>query len=175
MSGKEMWKAIEGYPNYEVSNQGRVKNVRRGKVVKSSPNVWGYLGLSLYNDGNCKRHTIHRLVAEAFIKNDEGKKEVNHIDGDKLNNCSDNLEWVTRSENMTHAHENGLADMSKAYKKSPKTRGKEIYVYDKQTEKEANFKNGAIASRNFGFTESYFSKIINFNNGENERFKVRYL
>ena len=50
-----------------------------------------------------KRHYLHRLVAEAFISNPSGKLEVNHINGNKLDNRAENLEWATRSDNMRHA------------------------------------------------------------------------
>ncbi len=175
VENKEIWKSIKKYPNYEVSNWGKVKNINRGREVKSSPNTWGYLGLFLYNAGERKRYSVHRLVAKAFVENNEGKEEVNHIDGNKMNNHFTNLEWVTRSENMEHAQKKGLLDMTRAYTVSPKTKGKQICVYDKEKGIEIIFKNGATASRHFGFTESYFSKIITFGDGESERFKVRYL
>lgn len=58
-------------------------------------------------------HSIHRLVAQAFIPNPENKKTVNHKDGNKLNNCIDNLEWATEKENQQHKWKNGLANYNR--------------------------------------------------------------
>lgn len=114
----EIWKDIKGYEGlYQVSNLGRVKSLdivdRLGRKHKSNikyqnDNGNGYLIVNLKHNGKQKNHLVHRLVAEAFIENPENKKEVNHIDGDKLNNRVDNLEWVSRSENLKHAFKLGL-------------------------------------------------------------------
>jgi hypothetical protein len=95
-----MWKQIEGYPNYKVSDEGQVRNVKTNQLLKN------YLGTDeryrvKLSDENYKRKDchIHRLVATAFIPNIEGKPEVDHIDRNKLNNNVSNLRWVTRSEN----------------------------------------------------------------------------
>lgn len=68
----------------------------------------GYFMVHLYKENVGHHRTIHSIVAEVFIPNPENKPEVNHIDGDKLNNCIDNLEWVTSSENKYHAINTGL-------------------------------------------------------------------
>lgn len=65
--------------------------------------VGGYIQYLLHKDNKGKEFKAHRLVAEAFLPNPENKREVNHIDGDKHNNCVDNLEWATTSENQRHA------------------------------------------------------------------------
>lgn len=104
----EQWKKIDKFDNYMISNYGNIKTAKKNKLLKPSKNTWGYLGVILYKNGNSKRYQIHRLVASAFIPNLENKEEVNHKDGNKLNNHVDNLEWVTRSENMKHAYANGL-------------------------------------------------------------------
>lgn len=100
----EQWKPIKGHESYEISNQGRVRNIARGNVRKLTKNEKGYLRVNL----NGKWLRVHRLVAIAFVPNPDNKPQVNHIDGDKANNRADNLEWVTNLENAAHAISNGL-------------------------------------------------------------------
>lgn len=103
----EVWKDIEGYKGlYQVSSWGRVKNYRSGRVLKCDKTTYGYLRVTLVNNGNIQHQLVHRLVAEAFIPNPENKPQVNHIDENKENNCVENLEWCTRSENMNHGTRN---------------------------------------------------------------------
>lgn len=98
----EIWKDIKGYEGlYQISNKGNVKG-RKGFILKPLPRKHGYLAVYLYKDGCPRRHiSVHRLVADAFLENPEGKTEVNHIDENKQNNDVTNLEWVTHKENMT--------------------------------------------------------------------------
>ena len=103
----EYWTDIKGYPNYSVSNLGRVKSKKTGKLLKSYQ-TRGYLRVSLYNDAGRKCKLVHRLVAEAFIPNLKNKSDVNHINGCRTDANVCNLEWATASENMLHAHSNGL-------------------------------------------------------------------
>ena len=107
----EEWKQIKDNPEYFISNFGRVWSAKSGKIliphIRSKTSPYLFVGFS-YGYGNMKKANIHRLVAEAFIPNPDGKEEVNHIDGNKLNNVVDNLEWVTKSENALHAFRCGL-------------------------------------------------------------------
>ena len=102
----EQWRAVEGYPGYEVSNLGRVR--KNGKLTSSHRTRKGYWQTNLYKRRKQTLHYIHRLVAIAFIPNPENKPTVNHIDGDKNNNRVSNLEWATYLENNLHAIKNHL-------------------------------------------------------------------
>ncbi|TYS91926.1 NUMOD4 domain-containing protein [Rossellomorea aquimaris] len=113
-----VWKPVGGYEGfYEVSSSGDIRGVERvtthGRRIKSKLRKLyignhGYKFTMLNKDGKQKSLTVHRLVANAFIPNPENKGDVNHIDGNKMNNSVDNLEWLTRSENIRHAHKLGL-------------------------------------------------------------------
>jgi hypothetical protein len=107
----EIWKQIDGFSRYEVSNLGRLrstnyKNSGLTKILKPA-NCEGYMRTMIQSDdGKYKTIRIHRLVMLAFIGSSD--LEVNHIDGDTTNNTLDNLEYVTRSGNMLHAYRTGL-------------------------------------------------------------------
>jgi hypothetical protein len=105
----DMWKQIDEFQNYVISDRGEVRNIQSGKVLKSWIGVGGYVYINP-TDGHGKSmpKRLHRLVAKAFVQNPYNKPQVNHKDGDKTNNCADNLEWVTKSENMNHAYRTGL-------------------------------------------------------------------
>lgn len=108
-------KTVNGACDYMVTEEGEVFSVKRGykKLMRFSETREGYLRVKLvFDDGTKRSKLVHRLVAEAFIKEIEGKPCVNHKDGDKKNNKVSNLEWVTYSENAKHAYALGLKDSS---------------------------------------------------------------
>lgn len=94
--------------HYLVSNYGNIKNQFTDYVLKQHRGSSGYLQVGFLVDNKKMSLMVHRLVAKMFIENPMGKKEVNHIDGDKSNNKVENLEWVTPKENMRHAYDIGL-------------------------------------------------------------------
>ena len=107
----EIWRPIPDYPEYEVSNQGRVlKHMRDYKIMLKPWTSGQYLTVNLSRNNSIESWAIHRLVAIVFVPNPDPahKIQVNHIDGNKLNNVAANLEWVTPSENMQHAYRTGL-------------------------------------------------------------------
>lgn len=99
----EVWKPIEGH-NYEVSNHGKIRHMNTMRIIKPEVHDNKYLRVKL----NKRNYKVHRLVGLYFISNPENKPEINHKDGNKLNNHVDNLEWVTPKENTKHALDNGL-------------------------------------------------------------------
>lgn len=116
---KEHWKPVKGFEGkYIVSNFGNIMSIPRtyinklgrkytidGFILVKHDDTNGYDKVWL---GDSVMKSVHRIVAEAFIPNPDGFSEVNHIDGDKKNNCASNLEWVTHKKNIEHAIKTGL-------------------------------------------------------------------
>lgn len=90
--------------DYEVTREGEIINKHNGRKIKPQQNGKGYLRVGIGG----KLIFVHRLVAEKYIPNPDNKKQINHKDGNKLNNNADNLEWVTNQENRNHAIKEGL-------------------------------------------------------------------
>lgn len=104
----ELWKNDSEFGNYyEVSNKGQIRN-KKGKILKQELHSTGCYRIRLCICQKKFSRSVHRMVANTFISNPKNKPEVNHIDGNRLNNKLENLEWVTKQENMNHAVETGL-------------------------------------------------------------------
>ena len=176
---QEIWKDIPGYEGYyQVSNQGVVKALERTykqfngltgnynyrvyheKVMFVEEDKDGYLKTRLSKDGKQKKFFVHRLVAMTFIPNQENKPEVNHKDGIKKNNGSENLEWVTTSENQRHAIANKLYETARG-EKSGTSKLKESEV----REIHKLWKTGEVTqgylSEKFDTASSAISRIVN--------------
>ena len=138
---EEIWKEIKGYPNYQVSNMGRVKSLNynrtgKEKIMKLTNDKDGYLLVKIYKNKKQTTHKVHRLVAEAFLLNPDNNPEIDHINTDKTDNTvwlnddgsvnydKTNLRWVTRKGNMN----NPLSKKNITIGKFGKNRGKEHFA-----------------------------------------------
>lgn len=169
----ELWKPIPGYENlYEVSSLGRIrsfdKRVDSGKCHRFFPNRFlrfgkdkkGYYRCALSNKGMSKTYKVHRLVAQAFIPNPNNLPQVNHIDGDKTNNCVDNLEWCTQSQNMKHAFDNGLNRNNGENNPAAKLSYDDIeYIKSPYIARDENFSTVALAQK-FKVHRKTISRIV---------------
>lgn len=194
MMEEEIWKDVEGYEGlYQVSNLGRVKSLERyqknhNKLQYRKEHIMPllfdskhqYQQVCLCKNGVAVKYLIHRLVALAFIPNLYGKKEVNHIDGNKQNNRADNLEWCTRSENIKHAHRIGLADNSRLaskrniWKAISKTR-KKVVQYDLQMNIINIFESSHDADRKLSLFRGCVGQICRGKCKQKKEYILKYL
>jgi len=130
----EVWKQVENTKKtYFVSTLGRFKNASGTIVENSKPCPNGYIHMCIDN----KTYRLHRIVAQTFIDNPENKEQVNHKDGNKVNNCLDNLEWVTNTENQIHKFKTGLGNNFKI----------PVYQYDLNNNFIQKFDSAGTASK----------------------------
>lgn len=177
---KEIWRDIKGYKNYQVSNLGRIKSLKRNvpftnrwgqrithlqkeRILKAKKQFNGYLAISLSNNGEHKTYLVHRLVAEAFILKTDNKSQVDHINGDKTDNRVENLRWVTpkenclnplwveKSKNVSEETRNKLSDKAKYSHNKPVTQ----YTLDGELVKE--WPSAREVERQLGFNNGHIS------------------
>ncbi len=159
---EEVWKDITGYENvYQVSSYGRIKSLARvvphgefsyqavpEKIRKLSVAKAGYYLVRLHKNKEGKNHSVHRLFAEAFLPNPQGKPHVNHTDGNKINNALDNLEWDTHQENIEHGK-------SKHYK-FINPAGEQVEIFNiRKFCRERNLSHGTMCDVNLGKRKSH--------------------
>lgn len=138
---KEEWRKIDGFPNYEVSSNGRVRNIVKGNELRQYPNHKGYLIVYL---GRRKTISVHRLVTSAFIPNPEGKPQVNHINGIQSDNRVENLEWCTCKENMNNPN-TLYRNTQKIVRLDANGKLKNLYLSVRDAERYTGIKNSHIS------------------------------
>ena len=148
----EIYKPIQGFPNYQVSNLGNVKSINYRHTNKEkvlSPSLCnGYHSVQLYNENGLKKCNIHRLVAEAFIPNPNNYPVVNHKDENKLNNYVENLEWCSQKYNCNYGERN---------EKIGNRVRKKITQYSKKGEKIKEWRSLTDASKTLNISKSDIS------------------
>lgn len=166
----EIWKDIKGYEGYyQISNLGGIKSFPRNGTISTvymlKPTLTknGYYKVTLSKPNNTTYLLVHRIVAETFIPNPENKPEVNHIDGDKLNNCVDNLEWCTSKENITHSIKTGLKPNDKGILSPNAKLKKEDIEYCRKVYIPKDKVYGCIAlAKKFKVSKSTMSYVLNY-------------
>lgn len=165
---EEIWKNY--IYNYDVSNLGRLKNSKTGNILKVRPiNNHDYLGtvVTLGSKKYIKMIIVHRAVAEMFIPNPENKPEVNHIDGNKTNNCVSNLEWTTRKENINHAIIAGLVNHKGENNSQAKLSSESVkYIREHYIPYDKNFSLNALAKK-FGVTKQAIIDVVHYRSWKN--------
>jgi len=164
---------IAGYEGlYSVTASGRVWSHKKsttstGQFLKGGDNGRGYRFVFLYKNGTPKRFYVHRLVAEAFIENTDCLPQVNHIDGNKNNNCKDNLEWASRSMNMRHAWDAGLCKPEDKQKEAAKRNAKRRRLFNDSDVIDIRFLHSQGCSKSklakeYGVTTGAILQIVNY-------------
>lgn len=135
---KEVFEDLKGYEDsYQISDYGRIFTKRRlignqiyyGKELIPQLTKDGYLKVTLCKNGICKKYYLHRLVATNFLENLNNLSQVNHKDGNKLNNKIDNLEWCSKQDNQKHAVKEGLMQHGQDRPSSKLTESQVLEIY----------------------------------------------
>lgn len=161
----EIWKET-AYPGYFISNLGNLRG-RSGRIIKTyADKRSGYLGICIRVKTSASKRKllkIHRLVAEAFVSNPNNLPVINHIDGNKQNNCATNLEWCTQKQNVHHAFKLGLRDINQlrnyVYTKRRLTKADVEWIREHYISRDKEF-GGCALSKKFKIPNSSISRII---------------
>ncbi len=173
----EVWKDIEGYPNYQVSTFGNVKSkerytnvgiknqkqcLRKEKILKQQKDSKGYMQVILYNENGYKHFKVHTLVAKTFIPNFFNKPTVDHIDRNKENNDVDNLRWASYTEQQNNKDKTKIIENMKILGKKPhKNRAEKVKQYDLENNFIKEWSSSREASKTLNISETAISNCVN--------------
>ena len=180
----EIWKDIIGYEGlYQISNMGRLKSIRRDKVLFRKPAPNGYITYSLWKNNNQVVYRAHRLVAEHFLSNPLNLPIVDHIDGIRHNNYIDNLRWVDHVDNINNKHDDSKHAVVgpipytqeeldnevwvDATKVLPELKGKDIFMV-------SNLGRIKVSKIGWGGKNNIITKTLNYAEGRYPRTSVRH-
>lgn len=157
----ESWKQIEKFPRYEVSTEGRVRNIQTKRILKPyssrTQKGMGYLKVKLVTEPyKTKQIYVHRLVAQTFIPNPENLPQINHIDENKENNNVQNLEWCTHQYNTNYGNV-----QKRRVATFREHRGKEIVQYDSDGNELNRYETIAKAAVSIGGNRNTLSIAMN--------------
>lgn len=160
----EIWADIAGYDgDYQESNYGRTKSFKGNSPKILAPMITskGYLGVQLFKNAKGKKIYVHQLVASIFVPNPENKTEINHLDGFKLNNHVDNLEWVCSTDNKLHAVKIGLMKSGSEHVLAKLTAEQVRYIRQVYIKGDSEFGGQALAKK-FCVSRSTIQSVVNY-------------
>lgn len=151
----EVWKTIKDFDKYEVSNTGKVRNIKTKKIINPYISKEGFPTINLYtNDKKTKRKFIHRLVAETFLTDFKAWQVVEHKDQNKLNNNLNNLEWINKGDSIS---------FNKGVHKRAIKRRKPLNMYDLEGNLIKTFESVKQAAQELALNENCISQCAKGN------------
>src|SRR5688572_12378483 len=190
---EEIWKDVVCYEGlYQVSDRGQIRSCDKfkfnrfkhflfnGRMLKQRTRPKGYKDVSLHKDGSSKPILVHRIVAEAFIRNGYKKPYVNHINANKSDNQVENLEWCTPKENGTHAKNNGLYkpltrdQQLRVSKWCVVNQSKPVIQYDLNGNEMAEFPSAQEAQRKLGIRQGLISGVCRGEKSKTHNYVFKY-
>lgn len=154
----ECWIKVNDF--IEISNLGRIKS--HGKRINGEISNKGYKRVHVSNNGQEYKFYHHQLVAQAFIPNPYDKPCINHIDGNKLNNKVENLEWCTHSENLKHAYDTGLRDCKGELNTQSKLTEDDVRWIRKIYKKHDKLNNAYKLAKKYNVSPKCIMNVVNY-------------
>lgn len=161
----ERWRNIVSYPDYEVSNEGRVRNKRKQKMLKPHfTNKYGHQQVTLFCDGKRTHCYIHRLVLEAFVETQPKGLQTRHLNGNPTDNRVENLKWGTYKENCADSIRHGthvIPTNRVRGEKHPRAKVNEVEVKEIRSKYVPYLYSARMLAREYGIGRTAVLAIVN--------------